>query len=85
MSRLSYRNHVLMLLKNEHLTNLAVDLPWILSFELRKLAYMLLLEPSVFFATLPDLIRNLPRALGKRHKTIGSARVKPKEIRKWFR
>ncbi|OIO51785.1 hypothetical protein COY93_01005 [Candidatus Uhrbacteria bacterium CG_4_10_14_0_8_um_filter_58_22] len=85
VSRLSYRNHVLMLLKNEHLTNLAVDLPWILSFELRKLAYMLLLEPSVFFATLPDLIRNLPRALGKRHKTIGSARVKPKEIRKWFR
>ncbi|OGM00619.1 hypothetical protein A2480_00605 [Candidatus Uhrbacteria bacterium RIFOXYC2_FULL_47_19] len=85
VSRLSYRNHVFMLLKNEYLTNLFIDLPWIFLFELKKLMYMLLLEPSVFFTTLPDLVRNIPRALSKRHKTIGSTRVSSKEIRKWFR
>lgn len=62
-NRYSYRNHLLVLLKNEQWGNLLCDLPWIGWYELRKCAYILFWEPSSWgalfavWAQLPAMLR----------------------------
>ncbi|MFH2062723.1 MAG: glycosyltransferase family 2 protein [bacterium] len=85
VSRLSYRNHLMLLIKNEHLTNLLLDLPWIATYELRKAVYMLLFEPTTYFPALSDVVRRLPRMMRKRRLTMRSAKLRARDIRKWLR
>ena len=80
---LSYRNHFLLLIKNDSLSNAFLHLPWILWYELRKLPAMLLFEPSTLRA-IPSALRLLPRMLRKRRFAMKNAAVKPREIRAWF-
>jgi GT2 family glycosyltransferase len=43
----SYKNHLMMLYKNEYWQNLILDFPWILWYEFRKFAWFLLFNRSV--------------------------------------
>jgi GT2 family glycosyltransferase len=83
-SRLSYRNHLLTVIKNDHLLNLLVDLPRIAFFELGKLAYLTLFSPATL-AAVPAFVRALPGAIRKRRIIMDKARAGRREIRSWFR
>jgi GT2 family glycosyltransferase len=82
-SRLSYRNHLLTIIKNDHLLNLLRDLPSIVFFETGKLLYLMLINPAALSAV-PAFIRALPRAVRKRRIIMDKARVSRQDIRRWF-
>ncbi|MEY4744227.1 MAG: hypothetical protein RL272_172 [Candidatus Parcubacteria bacterium] len=79
----SYRNHLLLLLKDEQLANGLLDMPRIAWYELRKFLYVLFAEPSTLRA-IPSYLALLPKMLGKRRAIMRGARVKAKDVRKWF-
>jgi GT2 family glycosyltransferase len=83
VSYLSYRNHALVLMKNEQFVNALLHLPWILWYEFRKFLYVLFLEPGSLKA-IPRALGLLPRMWRKRKATFSRARVPAKELRKWF-
>ncbi len=62
---LSYRNHLLLFVKNESWGEWLRRLPWSLPYELGKLAYLLVNEPTTL-AGVPQACRFLPRMLAKR-------------------
>ncbi len=82
LSHLSYRNHLLMLLKNEQWPNLLIDLPRICFQETKKGIYMMFFEPTTLAGALPATLKAMPRILRKRRKNMRRARTKPKEIRR---
>ncbi|MBU1029256.1 glycosyltransferase family 2 protein, partial [Patescibacteria group bacterium] len=84
LSRLSYRNHLLMLLKNEQLLNVLIDFPRIWFQETRKALYLIFFEPTTWFSAMLDVIRYLPRTLKKRRAIMALARSRAREIRRWF-
>lgn len=63
--RLGWRNHQLLLVKNEPLGGFVRDLPWIARRQVGSLAWQLLLDPAVL-GVVPDLVRALPAAMRKR-------------------
>lgn len=79
----SYRNHLLLLLKNDQLANALLDMPRVAWYELRKFLYVLIAEPSTLRA-IPSYFRLLPRMLKKRGAIMRGATVKAKDMRKWF-
>lgn len=80
---LSHRNHPLMLVKNEHFTNLLLHAPWIVPYELVKFFSILIFEPRTLRAV-KDFWKMLPRMLKKRSVIKSKSRVPASEIRKWF-
>ncbi len=81
---LSYRNHVLMLLKNEQWSNIVLHLPWILVYECGKLLSLLFFEPGTLRAV-PSIFKLAPRILTKRRAVMAKCRVPAAEIRRWFK
>jgi GT2 family glycosyltransferase len=81
---LSYRNHLLMLAKNDQWQNSLLHWPWIWWYEIRKFLYVLFLEPATFGAFI-SYLRLLPRAIAKRRLTMSRRKVRAKDIRRWFR
>lgn len=79
----SYRNHLSMLVKNEHWRNLILHAPWILLYELGKLGSLLLFEPKTLGA-LFSFFKTLPLMLAKRWIIMTKARVPAHDIRRWF-
>lgn len=83
LRRLSYRNHLLMLMKNETLGTFLPHVLFILWYELRKLAYMIFRE----MATLPALAQAIhlsPVMLRKRRLFRDRRRVASSTLRKLF-
>ncbi len=79
----SYRNHLVVLLKNEHRANFMHDWPWIMLYELKKFLYLLFTD----WATLKGLndVRKLwGRTMEKRSAIMKNYKVKPEEMRKWY-
>jgi GT2 family glycosyltransferase len=84
LSQLSYRNHLLMLVKNEQLRNFLWDLPRIWFQETRKGIYLLFFEPSTLLGALPAVFVALPKTLRKRRRIMKGTRTRAKEMRRWF-
>jgi len=80
----SYKNHLLMLFKNEYLSNFLIHFPHIFWYELKKFIYLLFFEPKTLKA-LGEFFIQLPRIWQKRKIIMKRAKVGPKEIRKWFK
>lgn len=79
----SYRNHLLLVLKNDHVLNWLLDSPRIVWYELRKFLYVLFAEPT----TLRGLFSYwalVPKMLGKRGAIMRGAKVRARDVRKWF-
>jgi len=81
---LSFRNHHLMLVKNDQLINMILTLPWTLLRELKVIFYALIFEPFQY-RSLIRFFQLLPVMLIKRRVIMGHKKVSPSEIRKWFR
>ncbi|MBI4135513.1 glycosyltransferase family 2 protein [Candidatus Uhrbacteria bacterium] len=83
VNRYSYRNHLIVLLKNEHRANFMHDWPWIVLYELKKLVYLLFTD----WKTLKGLgeVRGLwKRTMEKRRFIMRHYKIKPSEMRKWY-
>lgn len=79
----SYKNHLLTLVKNEHRENFAWHWPWVVGYELKKLAYVLLRERDTLRA-LREVWQRIPAMRAKRRAIMAKWRVPPHELRRWF-
>ena len=84
VNRLSTRNHLLLLAKNEDWVNIFIYLIWILPYELLKFLYVLLFSPKVLTAYL-GFVKLWPKMLKKRRLIMARRKTKASEIRKWFK
>ncbi len=79
----SYKNHLATLYKNEHWQNFILDWPWILWYEVKKLAYFLLFNTSVLRG-LGELWKGRERLMELRITNYELRKVSWREIRKWW-
>ncbi|WKZ29523.1 MAG: glycosyltransferase family 2 protein [Patescibacteria group bacterium] len=84
VNRLSTRNHLLVLAKNDDWTNRLLHLPWILVHEIGKFLSTLVLAPRTLGAYF-EALALLPKMWRKRGRLRKSRKASPKEIRTWFR
>jgi GT2 family glycosyltransferase len=80
----SFRNHHLLMLKNDGSWFFFKHLPWILARECGYLLISLIFELGNVVA-IRDIIKLLPRMLRKRRFIMAKRRVKWGEIYKWFK
>lgn len=78
--RLSSRNHLWVLLKNEPVSSLLLDSPWIIWYEFKKFAYILIADPRTLIAY-GQAILGIPKMLHKRrwiqtHRTISPSTLR---------
>ena len=83
VNRYSYRNHVLMVYKNQYWAVSLRKLFPILWFEVRKFVYLLFLDRSSVKGLI-QAIRLLPRFRTKRHVVVQSRKLKAKEFEQWL-
>ncbi len=80
----SMKNHWLILVKNDDLTNFVRDLPYILGREALLFSHNLAFAPRETLTTLWRFSRALPRAVSKRREIKARQIVSASEIRSWF-
>lgn len=81
---LSYRNHLLMLIKNETPDTFIPDFPFILLYELKRLVYLLFREwPTL--AAIPQALRLVARMRRKRAVIKRTRRIDSKTFRSFIR
>lgn len=81
----SYKNHLLMLVKNELPSNFVLHFPWIFFYEFKKFIFMSLFEFSTLKIALSQFFKQLPRILRKRKIIMSQRKVSAKEMRKWMK
>ena len=81
--RHSWKNHYLLMLKNDRALDLLRALPFVLGWEVLRQGHALLRDRGVYGAY-RDLWRALPGALRRRRDLMARRRVRPAEIRRWF-
>jgi len=81
--RHSWKNHYLLLAKNDRLSHLVLHLPWVLGWELARQGYALLHDRAVY-GSYGMLLRALPSALRRRRDVFRRRRTPPAEMRAWF-
>ena len=79
----SYRNHLVVLLKNEHRANFAKDWPWILWYEFKKCVYLFFTDWGTLKG-LQDINRRWPAIKAKRAYVMKHYKIRPGEMRKWY-
>jgi len=79
----SYKNQLIMLMRNEDLENFKLDFPWILWYEIKKFFYFLLFDRKVLKG-LGEIWRNREKIKEQRTKINGLRKTDYQEIRKWF-
>ncbi len=80
---LSYRNHIWMLIKNEHAVNLFLYAPLIILEEIGKFLYLLFFNPKVLIAWI-SITRKIPLMMRKRQQVMQHALLSAREIRRWL-
>jgi len=80
----SYRNHLLLLKKNEFAINIFKHFPSIFWYELKKIVYLLILEFPTLIKTLRDIHKLKPKFKQKRQLNMKLAAIKPEVIDSWF-
>ena len=80
----SFKNHHLMIVKNDQLINVVLTLPWYIGRELTLIGYVLIFELFQWRSVI-DFFKQLPNALLKRKTIMTYKKVNPRDIRKWFK
>jgi GT2 family glycosyltransferase len=83
-ARLSTRNRMLAIWKNESLVNFILSFPWIFCVGMRQFLYSLIFEPVLLLKNL-SCVSLLPRMLKKRKATFRNKSTSSKQIRRWFK
>ncbi|MBU1118921.1 glycosyltransferase family 2 protein [Patescibacteria group bacterium] len=83
INQLSYRNHLIVLFKNEFWSNLLIYSVFILFFELQKFVYFLLFEPKTVLG-LGQFIKAIPLTRAKRRAIFNKTTISKQDIRKWY-
>ncbi|HEX7052147.1 MAG TPA: glycosyltransferase [Longimicrobiales bacterium] len=81
--RHSWKNHYLLMLKNDHPLDVLRGLPAILGWEVVRHGYALLRDPRILLGHV-DLARALPAALRERRALLRRRRASRVEMRRWF-
>lgn len=79
----SWKNHYLMLLKNDRARDVLRSLPQVLAYEMGRLGWMVLREPSLLRAAWAAVTKT-PSALGQRRNAVGSATRRGVQLGEWF-
>lgn len=82
--RHSWKNHYLLVLKNDRLADMLAGGPWLAGWELVRLAYAVVRDPAVLPAY-SMLALALPRALRQRRSIMRRRRATALDMRRWFR
>ncbi len=83
INKLSYRNHLLLLYKNEFASNLFIYFFWIFFYEMGKFIYLLFFETRNITAII-DLLKLCKLTKAKRNAILKNSKIKPKDIRKYI-
>ncbi|HEX7049405.1 MAG TPA: glycosyltransferase family 2 protein [Longimicrobiales bacterium] len=81
--RNSWKNHYLLMLKNDLPGDIARALPFVGGWELLRQGYALLRDPALYPAY-GTLARQLPDAMRRRRELLGRRRTAPSQLRRWF-
>jgi GT2 family glycosyltransferase len=81
--RHSWKNHYLLMVRNDRSGDIVRALPFILAWEVARLGHALLRDPRVLSAYV-DLARALPAALRERRALLRRRRATPAAVRRWF-
>lgn len=84
VNRLSYRNHIWVLVKNLDFSTFLLYSPWLLGYEFAKLVYVTFFETRTLGA-LSEAVSGFPEMRKRRRATMRSHKVSAKDLRKWFR
>jgi GT2 family glycosyltransferase len=84
VNRLSTRNHLLLLAKNDYWSNALLYAPLTFFYELAKFLGVLLFQPRVLPAYL-SVLPKLPKMWRKRRRLMRHGKAPAAEIRKWFK
>lgn len=79
----SYKNHLMVLLKNEHCANLSKDWFWIFWYEFKKLMYLMFTDWKTL-KSLAEIKKLWPRLMKKRKQVMRDYKIKPDQLRKWY-
>jgi GT2 family glycosyltransferase len=79
----SFKNHYLLLLKNDRLPDLLRSLPWVVGWEMLRQGHALLRDRALY-RVYGELLRMLPEVLRKRRAIQERRLAAPAEIRRWF-
>lgn len=79
----SWKNHYLLIVKNERLIDAILASPFLIGWEILRQGHALLRDRSVY-AAYPELFRVLPLALRKRRHTMSRRRIAANGMRRWF-
>ena len=71
-------------MKNDDLSNVARDLPYIVGRETLILSYNAFSAPSDTVRAVRQFLRALPRAMASRRLIKAHQKVSPSDIRRWF-
>jgi GT2 family glycosyltransferase len=81
--RHSWKNHYLLMIRNDRAADIVRALPFIAAWELGRLGHAFLRDPRVLRAYI-DLARALPSALRDRRALLRRQRAAPAAMRRWF-
>jgi GT2 family glycosyltransferase len=81
--RLSWRNQLFCILKNDFGTSFRRDAPAIIKRQIAMLCYIVFFEPGTLGAV-PAFLKLLPKMLSKRSSIQKSRKVSSQEIGRWF-
>lgn len=84
VNRLSYRNHLLVLAKNDRFRSWFLPYPRVILYEVAKMAYAAFREPRTLSGLL-DVLRLLPAMRRKRAILFRRRRVPFRSVLSWFR
>jgi GT2 family glycosyltransferase len=79
----SFKNHYLLLLKNETIGGLLRHLPWIVGWEVLRQGHALIRDRALY-SVYPTLLRMLPDVLRKRRENLRRRRASHAEMMRWF-
>lgn len=79
----SYRNERVMRLRNEFVSHVLLDFPFILWRESLMFAWIVIHEPSLF-KSMYQLFSRMPREWKKRLEFQKKIKITPQEMRRWF-
>ncbi|HSK19339.1 MAG TPA: glycosyltransferase [Longimicrobiales bacterium] len=81
--RHSWKNHYLLMIRNDRVGDIVRALPYVAAWEVARLGHAVLRDPRVLRA-FADLARALPGALRERRDLLRRRRATPAAVRCWF-